>query len=254
MDEWIFSQHPYRCRLEWGRLGTHHAAMRGDILVIVDTLSFSTATTIAVHFGRLIYPCAKNEDPNAFAGRILGEVAVKRGEVPEKGRYSLSPLTFIGHEEGKRVILPSINGATCIRYSPQVPHLFIGALVNAKAVARAVSNILESTQLCVSLIACGERERTSSIDGELRVAVEDYLGAGAVLSYLKHSKSPEARVCEGAFISAEKDLRETIWDCISGRELRNEGFGDDVEVSAQLNAYETVPKMYGEYFDKTGLY
>jgi 2-phosphosulfolactate phosphatase len=55
----VFAQSPYRCRLDWGRHGARAAAERQDILVIVDTLSFSTAVVTAVQRGGLVYPCAE---------------------------------------------------------------------------------------------------------------------------------------------------------------------------------------------------
>lgn len=67
-----YSQQPYRCRLDWGRYGTQQAAERGDILVIVDTLSFSTAVATAVQHGGVIYPCSREEQPADIAQRIGG--------------------------------------------------------------------------------------------------------------------------------------------------------------------------------------
>ncbi len=58
----FYAQHSYRCRLDWGRRGTHQAAERGDILVIVDTLSFSTDVVTAVHRGGIIYPWSYHEE------------------------------------------------------------------------------------------------------------------------------------------------------------------------------------------------
>ena len=87
----LYTQHPYHCRLDWGRRGVRQAAERGDILVIVDTLSFSTAVVTAVHYGGLIYPCSLEEDTAALAQQIGGEAAVSRRDVPERGRFSLSP-------------------------------------------------------------------------------------------------------------------------------------------------------------------
>lgn len=243
MNSEAFSQHPYRVRLDWGQRGARQAAERGNILVIVDTLSFSTAAVTAVHHGGLVYPCSQTEDPVAFARRISGEAAVSRRDVPEKGRFSLSPLTYLDLEPGTRVVLASPNGATCSRHAQEMPYLFVGALVNAKVVAAAVSQVLTVTDLCATVIACGERWTTPSEDGELRIAIEDYLGAGAILSYLHHKKSPEARVCEGSFIHARGDLKEILWDCGSGRELREIGFGEDVQHAAQLNLYDSVPVM-----------
>ena len=63
----MLSQHSYRCRLEWGRDGARRASARRDILVVVDTLRFSTAVVTAVPRGAIIYPCDPTDDPEAFA-------------------------------------------------------------------------------------------------------------------------------------------------------------------------------------------
>lgn len=242
----FYDQHAYCCRLDWGRRGTRVAAERGDILVIVDTLSFSTATVTALHHGGVIYPCSAEENPAILASRIGAEVAVHRREVPEKGRFSLSPVTMARIEAGTRVVLASLNGATCSRYAKEVPYLFVGALVNARATAFAISSLLTQQDRNVTIIACGERWSTPSEDGELRVAIEDYLGAGAILSYLSAEKSPEACVCEGAFSQSQSRLADLIRDCGSGRELCALGFEDDVTFAAQLNLYDTVVHMKGD--------
>jgi 2-phosphosulfolactate phosphatase len=243
----LFAQSPYRCRLDWGRHGAGAAAERQDILVIVDTLSFSTAVVTAVQRGGLVYPCAEDEAPGALAQRIGGEVAVRRKDVPARGRFSLSPLTYLHLAPGTRIVLASPNGATCSRYARAVPCLFVGALVNAEAVATVVSHLLDTTDHCVTILACGERWQPPSADGALRIALEDYLGAGAILASLRHEQSPEARVCAGAFTHSQRDIAALLWECGSGRELRAMGFPEDVRHAAQLNSYDTVPVMRGEY-------
>jgi 2-phosphosulfolactate phosphatase len=252
MNNKPLSKHPYYCKLDWGQRGVLRAAQRGDVLVIVDTLSFSTAVAMAVHHGGLVYPCPEGEDPVKLAKRIDGEAAVGRADVPPKGRFSLSPLTYVGLEPGTRIILSSPNGATCSYCSRQVPHLFVGALVNARAVATAVSHVLNKMDSsgCVTVVACGEREMTLPEDNPIRFAVEDYLGAGAILSYLRFEKSPEARVCQSAFVDNKKDMPCILWECESGRELRAEGFGKDVEFTAQLNLYDSVPILYEGLFKR----
>lgn len=47
MNNKPLSKHPYHCKLDWGQRGALRAAQRGDVLVIVDTLSFSTAVATA---------------------------------------------------------------------------------------------------------------------------------------------------------------------------------------------------------------
>ena len=244
--ETVFAQQGYRCRLDWGRRGAQAAAERGDVLVVVDVLSFSSAVATALHHGGIVYPCATAEDAAALARDAGAEIAVARGDVPTRGRFSLSPVTYQGLEPGARIVLPSSNGAPCIRCAPTVPHRFVAALLNAEAVAAAVASVLETSDLCVTVLACGERWAKLSDDGALRFAVEDHLGAGAVLSYLRHEKSPEARTCEGAFCAVRDELPAVLWECGSGRELRERGHGEDVRHAARLNLYRCVPRMREE--------
>jgi len=247
-DPW--SQDGFRCRLEWGRRGARVAAERGDALVVVDVLSFSSAAVTAVHHGALVYPCAWTDDPQTLAASLGAEAAVSRPDVPNTGRFSLSPPTFTAAKPGDRVVLASPNGATCSRFGRTVPHLLVGALVNARAVADAVAELLAADpDLTVTILACGERWRQPSEDGELRFAIEDYLGAGAIIVNLPESlsRSPEAALCEGAFRSAEGSLHDVLWESGSGRELRAAGYPQDVEHAMQLNLYDTVPRMVNDW-------
>jgi 2-phosphosulfolactate phosphatase len=246
----VFSQDGYRCRLDWGRDGARRAARRGDVTVIVDTLSFSSAVATAVHHGAVVYPCASDRDLEALRARHGAEVAVRRHDVPSKGRFSLSPLTYVGIAAGTAIAVVSPNGALCSVYGREAPHLLVGALNNARAVAAAVSSLLDGTDLGVTLVACGERWKTPSPDGALRFAIEDYLGAGAILSFLSLPRSPEAQVCEAAFTGVRDRLPQIIEDCASGRELRAMGFGGDAAHAAKLDLYDAVPVMRGERLEK----
>lgn len=241
------SQEGWICRLEWGRRGALEAAERGDVLVVVDTLSFSSAVATAVQHGGCIYPCPFDGEAIEQGRLLVDEVAVNRREVPEKGRFSLSPPTFMQIEPGSRVLLASPNGATCSYYARKVPALFVGTLLNANAVAVAVMRVLNGGEQGVTVLAAGERWPTPSEDGMLRFAIEDYLGAGAILSRLACAKSPEARLCEAAFTQAGNALQDLIWECDSGQELRGKGYGGDVRHSAQLDLYDAVPVMRDGY-------
>ena len=75
------------------------------------------------------------------------------------------------------------------------------------------------------------------------MAVEDYLGAGAVLAQIPHEKSPEAMACEGAFKHVQADLEAVLLECASGRELQEKGIAGDVRHAARLNLYDSVPAM-----------
>jgi 2-phosphosulfolactate phosphatase len=54
-------------------------------------------------------------------------------------------------------------------------------------------------------------------------------------------------VCEGAFVQVRDELDTFLWECGSGRELREKVFGVDIQHAAHLNVYETVPQMRDGY-------
>ncbi len=88
--------------------------------------------------------------------------------------------------------------------------------------------------------------------GRLRPAVEDLLGAGAVLDRTERAAgldraalSPEAHAALAAFRAAEDALAEELHGCVSGRELRSRGWDDDVAMAAGLDADHAVPVLDG---------
>lgn len=250
-SDW-FGQGGYDVRLEWGRFGARKAVERGDILVVVDVLSFSSAVVTATAHDITIYPCGTQSEAETMALRVEGEVAVHRRDVPSKGTHSLSPLSFLNGKPGAKVAVASPNGATCSRFGRDVSCLILGAFLNAQAVAEAIEQEMLRITRPITVLACGERWKEPNEDGELRFALEDYLGAGAIISSLptKYKRSPEAHTAEVAFMAIEANLKEVIARCGSGVELIDKGFAGDVEHSAKLNSYEVVPVLIdGERFE-----
>src|SRR5262249_41075312 len=152
----------------------------------------------ALHHGVTVYPGRPGEQ-DRLAQQVGAEVAVKGQDVPQRGRFSLSPATFLAAEPGAKGVLNSPNGAAGCLVSRAAPCVVVAPFIDATAGARFVSRPLAEAARAVTVLACGER-RLAPGDGEdPRFAVEDYLGAGAILSHLGFDKSPEAQVCEAAF-------------------------------------------------------
>lgn len=241
--------HP-RISLAWGQRGASEAAERRDILVIVDILRFSTAVVTAEAYGGLIYPCLPDEAIcTSLAVRVGGELALTIPQLPAKTRFSLSPSSFTTILPGTRIVLPSLNGATCCQYGKQAAILLVGALVNASAVAQAIAHLLETQPYNVTLVACGERWHVPTAEGALRFALEDYLGAGAILAALPFPQTMEAQVCCATFQAIHNQLELALWECESGKELRMKGWGEDVRFSAQHDIFDCVPVLHDERFE-----
>lgn len=77
----------------------------------------------------------------------------------------------------------------------------------------------------------------------MRPAVEDFIGAGAIIYSLPGEKSPESKLAEAAFLRFREDLSSCLKQCSSGKELIGKGFPDDVDIAAMLNQSKCVPVL-----------
>lgn len=245
----MFNQSPYACRVEWGIRGAREAAERGDIIIIVDVLSFSSTVISALRNGAIIYPYPPNLDGKSFAEQVDAEYILGRAEAARIGKPTLSPVSFKEEHLNKKYVLSSLNGAFCTWIASEVPALLIGSLLNASSVSAVANRLRLQSQANITVVPCGERwDDVRENENSLRPSIEDYLGAGAILSYLDGEKSPEAEVCMGAFQNAKGKINELIWECGSGRELRQKGFAEDVKHCSRLNVYQTVPLLNNDHF------
>ena len=138
--------------------------------------------------------------------------------------------------DGTRLVLPSPNGSH-LSFAAKEKTVFAGCLRNAGAVAMQAMNTVGDGTLAV--VPAGERWE----DGSLRPAIEDLIGAGAIISELTGSLSPEAVVARDVFNSARPDLVARLMDSVSGVELRERGFPQDVDIAATLNVSTCAPVL-----------
>jgi 2-phosphosulfolactate phosphatase len=230
---------------EWGMAGLEALCEHVGVLVIVDVLSFSTAVDVAVSRGAIVYPFPFVEEKAAlFAAEHVGAL-LARPRRAAGGEYSLSPVSLASIPSGTRLMLPSLNGSRLSvvagRTKGRIPVL-TGCLRNARAVAAAAWTIAGGRS--IGVIPAGERWR----DGSLRPAIEDLLGAGAILDYLNWPCSPEAQVARDAYRAAEHEIARLIRLSVSGRELVDAGYSGDVDLALEQGASTTVPVlMEGAY-------
>jgi len=235
-----FSQADWACRCEWGPLAVA-ALAPADVTVVVDVFSFTTCVDVAVSRGVAILPYSWN-DPSAaeFARANGAELAGRRREA----RYSLAPESYLQAPEGLRCVLPSPNGAqVTLAAARTTPVILAGSLRNARAVAAAARHLGKS----VNVIPAGERWP----DGSLRPALEDCLGAGAILHWLPDNRSPEAEAAVALF-ERHRDHLVTVLDrCGSGRELAGRGHVRDPIIAGELDVSTCVPRFDGLAFVAT---
>lgn len=150
----------------------------------------------------------------------------------------------------------SRNGAAVAAAASPEAIVLVGGIRNASAVARAVQTIQERRQArtSVAVIAAGETDAS----GTLRFAVEDQLGAGAIILALSDRgidhTSPDAAVAAEGFRALRGALRHMVGASGSGRELA-EGVASTARIEASgltptsttdaavLDAVDVVPVL-----------
>lgn len=232
------TQTGFDARFEWGMEGAQRLAPGAAVVVIVDVLSFSTCVDIAVARGAAVFPYRwQDASAAAFARERGAALAVSRGATTAEHPYSLSPVSLERLPAGARLVLPSPNGSTLAFLAAESGATVIaGCLRNASAVAAAARSFGQT----ITVIAAGER--WSGADATLRPAVEDMLGAGAILAAFRPTTpSPEAIAAIAVYAAAAAALPPFIAACSSGRELTSLGYDADVEAATQHDTSETVP-------------
>lgn len=227
-------------RVEWGPDGLAALLPHSDVVVVVDVLSFSSCVDVAVAAGAVVIPFdAPGDAARSRAADMRAACAGPRGE----SRFSLSPASFLTIRSEERVVLPSPNGGSLSCRTGSVPTL-TACLRNAGAVAEAAMAIGGR----LAIIPAGERWPS----GGLRFALEDWIGAGAVIASLRGNRSSEAAAAASAFDAAAGYLERVLADCTSGRELVGRGYERDVMMAARVNESRAVPVLSGGGFVNRG--
>lgn len=202
-----FDQSRYQVRFEWGTAGLDRLAP-ADVVVVVDVLRFSSTIAAQVEAGERVAL-----DAGAHAESLNGAAVAARAA-------SLDPA----------------------------PTVLLGALCNASAVAAAIlaEQQRRGDRTSIAVIACGELASRGP-GAELRFAVEDLLGAGAVIDALgalgiDHT-SPEAAAAGEAFRGLRGAVRHLLTASGSGQELDERGLRDEVLATAEVNATASVPVL-----------
>lgn len=183
-----------------------------DVVVVVDVLRFSTTVTDAVARGESV------------------------------------PLDDDAHAV-------SLNGAAIAAAADEASGavVLLGCLRNASAVARAILERQRSRgdRTSIAIIAAGELAGREP-GAPLRFAVEDQLGAGAIVDALgalgvDHT-SPEAAAAGEAFRGLRGAVRHLLTASGSGQELLDLGRRDEVLNAAAVDAADVVPVLRNGVF------
>ena len=133
---------------------------------------------------------------------------------------------------GRTAYMSTTNGTRAILAARRARTVFAGALVNASAVARAVA----AAGADVTLLCAGTGGA---------VAMEDVIGAGAVMAALGRSfpispDSDAALIARRLYEAAAHDLRTALIESLGGRNVIAAGLLEDIAFAARLDALDVV--------------
>jgi 2-phosphosulfolactate phosphatase len=246
----FWRQAGFGIRLDWGPVGAARLAVDGGALVVVDVLSFTTAVSVALDRGTAVCP-------TTLTGRRAGELAhelgaalaVPRDEMSSEHPWSLSPAALRAAPPPDLLVLPSPNGSSVAAASAGVVVL-AACLRNARAVGGWLSRHYATKDHPVVIIPAGERWP----DGSLRPALEDLLGAGALVEAIVRAggtdPSPDAEAARAAFLGV-RSLPEAVRASASGVELVERGWAQDVEIALELDRSRVIPILRDGAFRPT---
>jgi 2-phosphosulfolactate phosphatase len=236
----FYDQSDYNIKCEWGIKGAQALFEVTEVFIIADILSFSTCVDICVNNGAEVYPYLYNDKSAAeFADSKGAELAVSRKTISAAEKYSLSPNSLKNIPKGKKLVLPSPNGSAISLALKNKP-VICGCLRNAKAAAEYAMSKYKN----ISFIpACEKWE-----DGSMRFAVEDIIGTGAIISFLKGNLSPESRIALAFYDSVKDNLVSELKNCTSGKELIDRGYEIDIEIASEMNVSKSVPVLIEKRF------
>ncbi|HEX6525974.1 MAG TPA: 2-phosphosulfolactate phosphatase [Streptosporangiaceae bacterium] len=224
-------------------IGARQAAVRGDVVVIVDVLSFSTEIALAVAEGKtcLVYSDAELESMGGaeVVAASLDARPYRRFQHFVADGAQLPPARSSPSVSGERVLFRSANGASAARAAETAPELLIGSLRNARACASHVGRLLAGTDVQrVTLVACGS---VAGPGGEhrFRPALEDWLAAGQIAAHLASFGlvlSPEAHAAARSWPGAEM-----LPACVAADALIAADLDEMVELAFAIDSSGAVP-------------
>jgi 2-phosphosulfolactate phosphatase len=145
-----------------------------------------------------------------------------------------------------RLVLPSPNGSA-IAAAATSRHILAGSLRNATAAARWLEcHGFAAPDRPAAVIAAGERWPA----GELRPALEDLLGAGAIIAAFTEqaTRSAEAATAEALWRACRHQAGRFLSSCASSQELTAAGYTADITLAAEHDIQDTVPLLTGPAF------
>ena len=221
--------------------------LREKNIVVVDVLRSSTTIAVALQNGaREIIPVASIESAVKISGSLFGEVTLRGGErngkMIEGFNLGNSPREYTDTTvRGKSIIFCSTNGSVTLHKSRYARNLVVGSFVNLTAVAEFLRDLKQDV-----LFLCAGKS-----NGVTNFSLEDAVCVGMILSKLKTFDSMDLDFSDAALAAVAmhkafgRSLLKMMKNAEHGRYLIELGFGDDLNICADVDSVPVVPMQQG---------
>lgn len=198
-----------------------------DVTIVVDALRASTTIITALENFQSIIPVKNIEDATKLASKNFAVLAGERGGAAVKGFDTGNSPVEIQNFSGEVLVLTTTNGTRILEGLKS--KVLVGSFVNAKAVAKKALDIAENH---IEVIMAG-------VNG--RFAIEDFLGAGEIISNLQDQELDELALASVLASQDKKAVEKAVKNSKSAQGLYELGLGEDVDFCLKRNLYDTVP-------------
>lgn len=214
--------------------------LRGSSVVVIDVLRSSATIAAALTGGaREIIPVLSPAEAAELAFKAGRGVSLLCGE--REGRpidgFDLgnSPSEYTPERVGGRILIfSSTNGAGAILRAKAAERIYVGGFTNFGAVARRLSEDGNP----IVILCSGQNEQFS---------LEDFVCGGKFVNSLKVRLRRGVSLNDGAQAASllhghfDGGIVELLQSCSHGRYLASLGFGDDLQVCAEVDTCDVVP-------------
>jgi 2-phosphosulfolactate phosphatase len=198
-----------------------------DVAILVDVLRASTTITVAMENFSTIIPVKNIEEAEKLAKKYDAVLAGERRGAAIEGFDAGNSPVEISKFMGDVLVITTSNGTRIL--DGMKAKAMIGSFINAKAVANRAMKLANSH---IEVVMAG-------VEGNF--AIEDFLGAGEIIGYLKQCDLDEMALAS-YMSSRDKDMvTKAVKNSRSALKLGELGLSGDVDFCLRRNIYDSVP-------------
>jgi 2-phosphosulfolactate phosphatase len=211
--------------------------VEGRAVVVIDMLRATSVIVTALNNGcRRVIPVLTVEEALDIASKNKDEYLLggERKAIKIEGfNFSNSPLEYtLESVKGKSLIMTTTNGTRAIKGSEGAKHIFIGALINASAVAKKLLELGEN----VTIVNAGTYGQFS---------MDDFICSGYIIDRIM-----EKRECELTDIAKtahyiykmNPDVMDFISDAAHYKRIMELNLKDDLDYCCTKDIISKVPE------------